>query len=197
MTSIGIDVARGGRDSTILAPRYGHWFAELIHKPGIETPDGPTVAALFVQHQRNSAVPCVDAIGVGTSVIDFLKANGQNVVAINGSSGCDLMDKSKTYGFQNLRSYLYWHFREALMDETDPVSLPLDSELKTDLCCPRFRITPGGKIAVESKPDIIKRIGRSPDRGDAVVYAYHHTADARMLMGGEWVPFDTELVYDS
>jgi hypothetical protein len=77
------------------------------------------------------------------------------------------------------------------------MSLPPDTDLKTDLCCARYKVTPGGRIAVESKPDIIKRIGRSPDKGDAVVYAYHHTADARMLMGGEWVPFDSELVYET
>jgi hypothetical protein len=29
------------------------------------------------------------------------------------------------------------------------------------------------KIYVEGKQDIIKRLGRSPDRGDAVVYAWN------------------------
>ena len=31
----------------------------------------------------------------------------------------------------------------------------------------------GLKVYVESKADIIKRLGRSPDRGDAVVYAWN------------------------
>ena len=31
---------------------------------------------------------------------------------------------------------------------------------------------PGGRIQVEKKDDIIKRLGRSPDRGDAVVMAF-------------------------
>jgi hypothetical protein len=195
MTSIGVDVARGGADQTVLARRHGNWYDTLLDFPGVTTPDGPSVASLFVQYQRDGAVACVDVIGVGTSVVDFMNENGQTVLAINGAVKCDLKDKTNKFGFVNLRSYLYWRFREALEDEKDQLYLPPDSELKTDLCCPRFKVTSSGKIAVESKDDIIKRIGRSPDRGDAVIYAYHHSANAQMLMGGKWVPFDAPLDY--
>jgi hypothetical protein len=48
--------------------------------------------------------------------------------------------------------------------------LPPDRELLIDLCAPTWKLTPRG-IQVEAKEDLIKRIGRSPDKGDAVVYA--------------------------
>ena len=46
-----------------------------------------------------------------------------------------------------------------------------DDDLLGDLCAPKWRLMSGGKILIESKDDIRKRIGRSTDVGDAVVYA--------------------------
>jgi hypothetical protein len=48
--------------------------------------------------------------------------------------------------------------------------LPPDPLLLADLTAPTFEITSRG-IKVETKEEVIKRLGRSPDRGDAVVMA--------------------------
>jgi hypothetical protein len=45
---LGVDVARGGRDNTIIARRHGMWFDEPLAYPGSATPDGPTVAGLVI-----------------------------------------------------------------------------------------------------------------------------------------------------
>ena len=54
------------------------------------------------------------------------------------------------------------------------IALPPDPALQSDLTAPTYTVRPGEppKIYVESKTDIVKRLGRSPDRGDAVVYAW-------------------------
>lgn len=52
-------------------------------------------------------------------------------------------------------------------DRTMKVALPKNHRLLADLCTPRFRNTARGLI-IEEKADIKKRLGRSPDRGDAV-----------------------------
>ena len=55
----------------------------------------------------------------------------------------------------------------------DPdIALPVDDELLGDLTAPKWKILSGGKIQVESKDDIRKRIGRSTDAGDAAVQAF-------------------------
>lgn len=172
MSSIGADVARGGRDETIVARRHGTWFSELLAYPGIATPDGPTAAGLILAAQRNAAPIHVDVIGIGASVYDFLAQAGVQVIAINGAEASGETDRSGRLPFANRRAALYWRLREAL----DPasglgVALPPDDKLKADLCAPRWRLTQRG-VLVESKEDIIKRIERSPDRGDAVVYAW-------------------------
>lgn len=46
MTTIGLDVARGGRDDTVFAPRHGLWSDRLTVVPGRRTPYGPSVAVL-------------------------------------------------------------------------------------------------------------------------------------------------------
>lgn len=59
-------------------------------------------------------------------------------------------------------------------DRTMKVALPKNHRLLADLCAPRFRNTARGLI-IEGKADIKRRLGRSPDRGDAVVLACPRT----------------------
>jgi len=171
MTAMGVDVARGGDDKTVLAMRYGAWLDELKTYPGTSTPDGPAVAALVLANRRDKATINVDVIGVGTSVYDNLRGMVQGVVPINGAERSDATDKSGELRFVNLRAELWWKVREALDPATgEGVCLPPDRELLADLCAPTWKLTVRG-VQVEGKEDLQKRIGRSPDRGDAVVYA--------------------------
>jgi hypothetical protein len=68
-----------------------------------------------------------------------------------------------------------WRLREALdPDKGEHLALPPDTQLKADLCAPLWKLTAQG-IQIELKDEIIKRIGRSPDRGDAVILAFINT----------------------
>src|SRR5207302_710316 len=55
MDSMGVDVARGGKDHTILARRHANWFDKAIDFPGKDTPDGPTVAGQVITNLRDHA----------------------------------------------------------------------------------------------------------------------------------------------
>ncbi len=44
--------------------------------------------------------------------------------------------------------------------------------LTGDLTAPRWCVSSGGKVLLESKDDMRKRLGRSTDDGDAVVMAF-------------------------
>lgn len=174
MSSLGVDPARGGADETVVAARYDNWYAPLIAKPGVETPDGPSVAAIAIGAARNDAPIHVDSIGVGGSVVDHLK--GTNVVPVDWRKGTEEKDKATgKLRFKNQRSLHWWRMREALdPDSGRDIQLPPDDKLRRDLCAPHFSVA-GGKdgavIVIEQKEVTQKRIGRSPDRGDAVVMA--------------------------
>ena len=55
---------------------------------------------------------------------------------------------------------------------SEQIALPPDDLLTGDLVAPRWRMTSGGRIAVEDKDGIKQRLGRSTDDGDAVMQAF-------------------------
>ncbi len=173
VSCIGVDVARGGRDRTVITLRHANWFAPQRIYPGSSTPDGETVAQLVLAARGASVCQVnVDVIGVGASVFDALRRHiGEKVTALNAAQGSDARDKTGTLGFINRRAEWWWSLREALDPSMgDELALPPDRELLSDLAAPRYRITARG-VLIESKDDIIRRIHRSPDKGDSLVYA--------------------------
>jgi hypothetical protein len=120
---------------------------------------------------KDGAPVFVDAIGIGSSVIDHLTDNGVNVSGVNGAGSGHGRDRSGKLSFTNKRAELYWRLREALEpDNLHGILLPPDERLLADLAAARWKLTPRG-IQVEAKVDIVKRLGRSPDRADAVALA--------------------------
>lgn len=175
MTALGVDPARGGRDETTLSPRYGRWFDEIVAVPGRETPTGPDVLAIIVKTIRDSAPIGYDPIGIGSGVTDALHDSGLDYEGLNGSSTALGRTSDGNFGFVTRRSEMWWQLREALDPEYGiDIALPPDSKLQADLTAPMYEVRRGSppKIYVESKEDMKKRLGRSPDRGDAVVYSW-------------------------
>ena len=175
MCSMGVDVAQGGPDQTVLAPRYDGWYPQLIVVPGRTTPDGATVAGLVVQHRYDNALVVVDlGGGWGGNAAIRLSANGVEVADYMGVKASKARTENKKHPFTNVRSEAYWRFREAL-DPSQPqgssIALPKDSILVADLCAPKYKITSNG-IMITPKTDVKDLLGRSPDRGDAVVMAW-------------------------
>jgi len=202
MDSAGVDVARGGRDKTVVSTRFGTWYDRIKALPGAQTPNGAAAAGFVVSCIRDKAVVHVDALGVGGETIGHLETNGIQVDAVVGydTDSC-LGQYDKATGrlrFRNRRAMIHWRFRESLDPVTgDKIALPPDPELKADLCAPLWKLTAGG-ILVEEKDEIKKRIGRSPDKGDAVIYASICTPKKEEFRPGQknvteaedWSPFD-------
>lgn len=176
MSSLGVDVARGGRDKTVIARRHDMWFDEPLDYPGKETPDGPATAGLVIAAMRDHAPIHIDVIGVGSAPYDFLKEAGQHVIGVNVAETSIARDLSGLLEFYNQRSEHWWKMREALDPANNTgVALPNDPRLKADLCAPKWRLQ-GSKIKVESREDIVARIGRSPDFASAYILALIQTA---------------------
>lgn len=172
MDSLGCDVARGGRDNTILIPRHGMWFDWPQVHAGSETPNGPKVAGLCMAAARDRAVVHIDVIGVGASPYDHMNAiPNYPVIGVDVRHTATCKDKSGLLSFFNLRSQLGWLFREMLdPDNNTGVMLPPDPRLKADLCCIKWDAD-GRTIRVESREDTIDRLDRSPDWASAIFLA--------------------------
>ncbi len=201
MTVMGMDVAHGGKDQTVLAPRYGDYFGKLRKYPGRLTPDGASAAAYAMELYDPGAIINVDAIGYGASAQERLadmtwqppkvEKQGPQAMALPGAkqpqdeppravradainvgAGSSYRDRSGKYKMQNLRAEMYWRLREALDPENNAtLALPPDNELLADLTSHTYKITPQG-IKIDSKDEIkTKQGGRSPDCSDAVALA--------------------------
>lgn len=186
MLSLGCDVARGGKDNTVICTRHKtpeteHWYDKLQVTPGTGTPNGPMAAGLVVGASRDRTPQHIDVIGVGASVYDSLITADQPAIAVNVSERAPGTDLSGQLTFMNQRSWLWWRFRELL----DPlnnhaVMLPPDQDLLAELCAPKWKLS-GKEIQVESREDVVKRVGRSPDRATAVILASIETPKLHLL----------------
>lgn len=185
MDSLGVDVARGGKDNTVLSRRHGWWFDELIVEPGKATPDGHVTAGLVIIHRRDEAPIHLDVIGVGASPYDVLNSTGHQILGVNVSEGSLAKDKSGRLGFVNQRSEGWWRMRELLDPQANNgIELPPDPRLLAELCTPRWRLQ-GSQIRVESREEIIADLRVSPDRASAVILASMETPKrAHMLALG-------------
>lgn len=193
MCAMGVDVAAGGVDNTAIAMRYDGWFAPLITVPGSATPTGNESAGLVVQHRRDNATVILDmGGGYGGAAYMRLVDNGmeEHLIGYKGAAGTPRRTADGKLKFSNTRIAAYWKLREAL----DPsqvngscIALPPDNELVADLTAMRYKEGPQGIMPspdCSTKVEITKRLGRSPDKGDAVVMCWWGGNTIANVQGG-------------
>lgn len=176
--AIGVDIAQGGKDKTILAPRYDGWYDKLIKYPGKSTPDGNTVAGLVIKHRRDQSFIIIDmGGGYGGATYEKLVENINEELVIKHKGAEKSARKTVAGGlkFYNKRTEVYYRFYEAL-DPNQPggskIALPPDPVLFTQLCSIRLAKDDDIVIQIETKKNLIERVGDSPDEADAVVQAW-------------------------
>lgn len=176
MCSIGVDVAQGGADQTILSQRFDSWFAPLLSIPGEQTPGGSDVAGAVIAKRRDNAKVIVDlGGGWGGDALKHLVENGVDADGYMGVKQSSRRTEDNQLTFFNVRTEAYWRLREALNPDQpggSQIQLPNDRELLADLTAPKYKIEKGG-IQLEPKDKLVARLGRSPDKGDAVVMAWY------------------------
>ena len=195
MCAMGIDGARG-TDEVAIACRYDGWYAPIIAKKGRELAEegthvsGSDLAGWCVKHHRNAAIMVFDGgETTGAQAAGHLKEKGMEVYVHLGMDKSVRRTKDQKLRFYNKRSEIIWKFREALdpgQDGGSPIALPDDQMLVSDLTAVHWELTPNG-IKVTPKKDVVKVLGRSPDRGDAVQMAWSQGDISRNLMP-DWRP---------
>lgn len=183
MTSMGVDVAQGGAARSVIAPWYGYRLAPLIVLPGIETPDGASLSGLVVQHRRGRAQVIIDGGGGwGGDTFSHLKDQAVPVALWKPTEASAWRSERGDYAMASKKVEALWKLREALDPDFGlPVALPPDEEMVQDLTVYTFKLTHGATPAVqlcETKEDVVDALGRSPDRGDAVVLGWAMPAGA-------------------
>lgn len=91
-----------------------------------------------------------------------------------GSNDRELTDITGQYRFQNMRAYLHWCVRDWLNPKNETFAmLPPDPVLDEEATEIKWSFRSDGRILIEPKEDIKKRIGRSTDRFDALANTFY------------------------
>lgn len=168
---LGLDISRGGSDRTVATPRWGNYFGSQTIWPGAQMKNGQAVVQAIVPLVASSTLVAADVVGVGSSPFDFMTELQFRAVALNASAASHARDRSGMLGFVNQKAEWAWKLREALdPDLGDDLAIPDDPEILSDLCAMKWKLTLRG-IQVEDKDEVKKKLMRSPDKGESLIYA--------------------------
>ena len=82
-----------------------------------------------------------------------------------------------------MRAYLFWCVRDWLNPKNETgAMLPPDSQLAEEATEIRWSFRSDGKIIIEPKEDIKKRLGRSPDKFDALANTFYPVRSTRQTI---------------
>lgn len=161
---LGVDVARLGADKTVIAHRKGRTarFAGVSHHEDTMKTAGRVIAAL---KETGASIAAIDADGLGAGVYDRLVEQGHPVQEMRG--GFRARDHER---FANKRAEWYWGLRTRFED--GDISIPDDEELLAQLTAIKYSLNSRGQIQLETKDEMRKRGMPSPDKADAMAYAF-------------------------
>ncbi len=187
--ALGVDVAQSEKgDRGAVARWYGNRLVGLDVNPCPNaTTLGTDVWRLALELGCEPWHIGVDPVGVGAATVNEMDRLaerqdrgllGWTVTPLNGGAkplsraskapdGSEMDWLADANTFANLRGQMYWQLREDLRHGR--IAVPKIPSLHKELTTPTYEIR-GGKVIVESKDEIKKRIGKSPDASDAVVY---------------------------
>jgi hypothetical protein len=159
---IGCDVARFGRDKTVVARRQGN-VAEMVYKA--QGKDLMAIAGWLGRYCEDNKVDTlvVDDTGLGGGVTDRLREvglNGTKLVAFKGG------EKAKAEKrFANRVTESWWSLREWVVAGG---KLPNDPALVGQLTSRSYKIQSDKRLMLESKD----KMSKSPDEADALAMTF-------------------------
>lgn len=171
--AMGVDVANSeaGDEAAIVRGKGGR----ILDIAAFPCPNANRLGERVVMEARALGIRGeyigVDSVGVGAGTVNECERLGMRIRALNGGEKAAVIYENgriQTDTFLNLRSQMLWALREDLRN--GEIAMPFDEEAFVDLTTPRWIEQSDKSVRVESKDEIKKRLGRSPNKGDAIVY---------------------------
>lgn len=178
---LGVDVGGGG-DETVIRERRGK-VAGREWRAHTDRPEDIAPMVLAAIRETGATAVKIDSIGIGFGVIGELRnmtgrgLHGAHIDAVNVASKPSEADK-----YLNLRAELWWELGRNLSERRgwDLSGMENADATVAQLLEPRWDIDAQGRIRVEPKDEVIKRLGRSPDNADALLLAFYRSARPRV-----------------
>lgn len=180
---VGVDVAGSDTgDESVIRGRRG---LRLLGEVKTRTGDPEELEDWLIENLDlfGAQQVAIDADGIGFGFAGAVRRRRGKRMAVTAIRSSASAGDPKTY--LNRRAEMWWQLREALsrvganqLDFTQ-----MDDDTAAQLLMPRYQ-TNKGKIQIESKDDLRKRLGRSPDSADAVVYVFAEGAGSGQVRVG-------------
>lgn len=172
--SIGVDVARNGKDGVVVVVKRGLSVKKIIEYKNENPEDIMRIhetgtRVLKALPFEDSTIPIyVDDTGLGGGLTDWLIERDYMAIGVNFQQKANDQDR-----YTNAISEMWFNMQNII----DNLSLPYDNILLEELTN-RSEDTRDtrGRRRVESKDKFKEKFGRSPDRADAVLLACYSQA---------------------
>jgi hypothetical protein len=202
----GVDVANSDSGDKAAISR---WQGSVLNEvESFQCPDANdlgTAVAIEAGQEAIAAIDIgIDAIGVGAGCVNEVRrAKGyENVQALYSAApaykGDMKGETGQTYEwvpdanrFFNLRAQMWWTFREDA--RLNRLAIKRNSNLFRELTAVEYRLF-NGQVRVEEKAELRKRLGNSPNEGDATVYG--NFVRTRSVGRAPYLPKTTEYGRD-
>ena len=160
---LGVDPARFGDDRTVIVRRQGVVCYEPTVLNGVDNMVVAEAVAQQIERFTPSAV-FID-IGQGAGVVDRLRQLRYTVVEVPFGGRANSPEL-----YSNRRAEMWCGVRDWLRSGG---MIPDDEGLKQELCAPTYKYDPSGRLKLETKDEIKKRISdMSPDKADALALTF-------------------------
>lgn len=164
---IGLDIARFGDDESVFCFRRGRVVErfEIFQKK--DTVALADIASRFLEDYHPQKI-FMDIGANGAGVYDILVDRGFSNKVKGVFFGAKAMNPDR---YVNKRAEM-WDNVLTYLSQDLPVILPPDEKLFADLTAVNKKYDSMGRLQLEGKEDIKKRLGRSPDRADALALTF-------------------------
>ncbi|KKK75945.1 hypothetical protein LCGC14_2868650, partial [marine sediment metagenome] len=167
--TLAVDVARYGEDSTVIYRRQGPVARKVWKTQGRSLMEVAGKVRELAEDDKAVQTVVIDDTGLGGGVTDRLKEVGlpKRVRLVPFIGGARARDPKR---FFNAVAEAWWLMRGAFV--SGAIDIEDDRALIGQITTRRYTLQSDRTIRLESKDDMKKRGGRSPDEGDALAMTF-------------------------
>lgn len=188
---IGVDVARFGDDRTAICRRRGRQAFKMQTYKGRDTVAVADIVTAIIK-EENPARVFIDAGANGAGVVDIMlhRGYGKIVEGVNFGSNAQNPD---VYG--NRRAEMWDRINQWLKDPKG-ASLADMGDILEDLIAPEKKYDNRSRLFLEKKEEIKKRLGFSPDLGDALALTFAEIEYPQTIVTNQQAFVDSNVYID-
>lgn len=164
---LGCDIARFGDDYSVVY-MYHDGRVRLVDKWNKTNTVDTARKIRDIAWECGASEVRIDGVGLGGPVVDMVAHQSDNryeTIGMIGNASSPDIDK-----WINARAYWFDNMREKMFKQELDIDFE-DSHLEDELGDLEYFFAKRGSLQIESKDEIIKRTGKSPDFADAACYA--------------------------